>query len=181
MKNKINFNLKCISFYFAFRMKVYDLIEQAIDVRFMDVPNVTSIILDYIETNIYHLDYLEVDNTLLDPDYDETRYILKACILASNEDEAYELLVSHFKSLGREYKLIDKDYFMGNLTMNEEKRYFTSPKVHHIFTELHLGICNTTLVKDLVALVVSGLECICKVNTFVKSNSTGTIKTCSEV
>jgi len=116
-------------------MKVYDLIEEAIDVRFMDVPNVTSIILDYIETNIYHLDYLEVDNTLLDPDYDETRYILKACILATNEDEAYDLFISHFKSLGREYKLIDKEYFMGNLTMNEEKRYFTSPKVHHIFTE----------------------------------------------
>ena len=42
------------------KMKVYDLIEQAIDVRFMDIPNVTSIILDYIETNIYQLDYVEV-------------------------------------------------------------------------------------------------------------------------
>jgi hypothetical protein len=69
-------------------MKVYDLIEQAIDVHFMDVPNVTSIILDYIETNIYHLDYIEVYNDA-NPhpniwDYEEVKFILKACILATN-------------------------------------------------------------------------------------------------
>ena len=132
MKNKNYFNS---NFIIRIKMKVYDLIEEAIDVRFMDVPNITSIILDYIETNIYHLDYLEVDNTLLDLDYDETRYILKACILASNEDEAYDLFMSHFNSLNGNYKLIDKHYFMGNLTMNEDKRYFTSPKVHYVFTE----------------------------------------------
>lgn len=134
-------------------MKVYDLIEEAIDVYFMDIPNITSIILDYIETNIYYLDYIEVDNTVLDPDYDEKRFILKACILATNEDEAYDLFVSHFNTIALEKKfgdwietdegefilkpkqLIDKYYFIGNLTKNEDRRYFTIPKVHHIFTE----------------------------------------------
>ena len=136
-------------------MKVYDLIEQAIDVHFMDVPNVTSIILDYIETNIYYLDYLVVyDDGEPHPDlleYEEVKFILKACILATNEEEAYKLFISHFDTIALEHKfndwdeispftripkdLISKEDFMGNLTKNEDKRYFTPPKVHHIFTE----------------------------------------------
>ena len=142
-------------------MKVYDLIEQAIDVHFMDVPNVTSIILDYIETNIYYLDYLVVyDDGEPHPDlleYEEVKFILKACILATNEEEAYELFISHFNTVALEHKfndwdeveddkiirkpkhLITKEDFVGNLTKNEYNRYFTQPKVHHIFTELR---CN---------------------------------------
>lgn len=142
-------------------MKVYDLIEQAIDVHFMDVPNITSIILDYIETNIYQLDYLEVyDDSNPHPalwDYEEVKFILKACILATNEEEAYELFISHLNTVALEHKfndwdeveehkfirkpkqLITKEDFMGNLTKNEYNRYFTLPKVHHIFTELR---CN---------------------------------------
>lgn len=141
-------------------MKVYDLIEQAIDVPFMDVPNITSIILDYIQTNIYQLDYLVVynrDGGEHHPnlwEYEEIKFILKACILASNEEEAYELFISHLNTVALEHRFYDWEYdendkciykpkhlitkedFMGNLTKNEYKRYFTPPKVHHIFTEL---------------------------------------------
>ena len=108
---------------------------------------------------IYHLDYLEVDNTVLDADYDEKRVVVKACILATTEEEAYDLFISHFKNLAIEKKfgewsksdegefilkplnIIDKIDFMGNLTMNDEKSYFTSPKIHYIFTEeKHFGL-----------------------------------------
>ncbi len=113
-------------------MKVYDLIENAIDVRLMDVPNITSIILDYIETYIYYFHYEETDYE--DPDYDEVKDTTKAIILAGNEDEAYELFIAQAEGL-IDFK-IDKETFMGNLTMNEHKRYFTSPKVHHFYRNI---------------------------------------------
>jgi len=111
-------------------MKVYDIIEEAIDVRLMDAPNITSIILDYIQTSIFYFQYEETDYE--HSDLEEINFISKACILATNEDEAYEMFKSHTEGLKIEQ--IDKDTFIGNLTLEENKRYFTLPKIYHIYT-----------------------------------------------
>jgi hypothetical protein len=79
---------------------------------------------------IFYFQYEETDYE--DPDYEEKKIVSKACILATNEDEAYEMFKSHTKGLYIEQ--IDKDTFIGNLTLEENKRYFTLPKIYHIYT-----------------------------------------------
>ena len=78
-------------------MSLTSIVKKSIDVRLMDTRNMSHLILNYVETTFYIFEY---EWSLLN----DVPHYIKAIILASTEEEAWEILKEKLD------KLYDDDF-----------------------------------------------------------------------
>ena len=111
--------------------EVNEIVESSIqNVPLMDVFNITDIIMDYVQVNIYWLVHIcveEVNSVTFDPDLEIE---IKGCFLAKSPEQAWELYCKSGIPIA-----LSEEEFLANLHMpklkNGQKFYSSTPKIQY--------------------------------------------------
>ena len=115
-------------------MALKSKIQNAIDVKLMDVKNVSSIMIDYVKPKLYY--FLHSDAEVIHR-VDETEnafdhFSYKAYIFACNPSEAFLMYVNYCESFKINVNL-GLEKFEENLTIvNENLKHYTVPRIERL-------------------------------------------------